>query len=32
MRCLAVTTSFSAAQLTQADWIAPRVTDWFREL
>lgn len=32
MRCLAVTTSFSAAQLAHADWIAPQVTDWFREL
>lgn len=30
MRCVAVTTSFPAEKLRQADWIVPRVTDWFR--
>ncbi len=30
MRCLAVTTSFPPGQLTHADWVAARATDWFR--
>lgn len=30
MQCLAVTTSYPAASLTQADWIVAQVQDWFR--
>jgi beta-phosphoglucomutase len=32
MACLAVTTSYPSAKLEQADWIAPGVAEWFREL
>ncbi|MFM8394763.1 MAG: HAD family hydrolase [Acidobacteriota bacterium] len=32
MRCLAVTTSFSAPELSHADWISPGVAEWFRRL